>query len=128
MAKKKLAIKMVSYGLYTPFEKEAKGLPELMEFSTTIPARLGVEFGYILNIKGGRGELLEFRIDHPPFINAKTGEMAEPFDGEFYVRTSDFNFFLGDTFWEPLEDKKGKWTLTTWWNDQEIAKKVFTVE
>ena len=122
MSKKKLAVKMVSYGIYSQWESESKDLPVIQEFTNKIPARLGIEFGYILNIKKGRGQLLQYRIDHPPFNNS-VGESAGPFLGEIFIRSSDFNFFLGDTVWEPIAEKCGKWTLTTYWQDNIIAEK-----
>ena len=54
------------------------------------------------------------------------GRVAPPFEGEVYVRSNDWRFFLGDTFWPPLEDKQGTWTLTIRLNGQTIATKQFT--
>ena len=126
MAKKKPEIRMVSFGRYTPFDKTTKDLPKILEFTTTIPAELGVEFGYILEIKKSRGEKLSFCIDHPPFCD-DSGEIAPPFVGEVHVQSSDWRFFLGDTVWLPLDDKLGKWTLTASLMGKEIARKTFTL-
>ncbi len=124
MARKNPEVKMVSYGKYMPFDKTSKELPQLVEFTTDIPVAEDVEFGYILNIKKGRGEKLEFRIDHPLFPDS-SGDMTPPFVGEEYIRSSEYRFFLGDTFWQPLSDKVGQWKLTTWLMGREIASKTF---
>jgi hypothetical protein len=126
MSKKKPEIRMVSFGRYTPFDKQSDELPRVLEFTTEIPAEVGVEFGYILEIRKARGARLTIRIDHPPFLN-EDGEVTPPFTGEQYVRTSDYSFFLGDTVWPPAEDKVGDWTLTTWLDGEQIAKKTFTL-
>ncbi|MFP4054544.1 MAG: DUF3859 domain-containing protein [Phycisphaerae bacterium] len=126
MPKKNFEVRMVSYGLYTPFEKGSRGLPHVLEFTDTVPARLGVEFGYILHIRKARGEMLEFTIEHPPFPD-ESGQVTPPFAGAERISASDYQFFLGDTLWEPLEDKLGDWTLTAWIGEQEVARKTFHV-
>jgi hypothetical protein len=124
MAKKNPEITMRSYGIYTPFDRESDELPHILEFTETVPARVGVEFGYILEILKARGSLITFRIEHPPFNN-DSGEVAPPFEGEQYVRSPQWRFFLGDTVWEPPEDKVGDWTLTTWLDGEEVAQRTF---
>ena len=118
---------MVSHGIYSAFDKDGKDLPKVREFTTTVPAGIGVEFGYILNIKGARGQRLTFTIVHPPFPD-KSGSVAKPFTGEVRVSSSDYSFFLGDTFWEPLCDKVGKWTLSARLRGEVIAEKTFDIE
>jgi hypothetical protein len=124
MAKKNPEVTMRSYGVYTPFDRESEELPHILEFTETVPARVGVEFGYILEIRKARGSLITFRIEHPPFTDS-SGEVAPPFEGEQYVRTPEWRFFLGDTVWEPAEDKVGDWTLTTWLDGEEVARRTF---
>lgn len=126
MPKKKLEVKIKSYGIYSQFDRESKQLPQIQEFTTKIPAEIGIEFGYILNIKKARGEKLSFLIEHPPFLDSQ-GEITPPFTGEIYIRSNDFNFFLGDTVWEPAYDKVGPWTLKTFWNDTLIAEKTLQI-
>ena len=126
MTRKKPEIKIKSYGIFTSFDSESKQLPHIQEFTTEIPAQIGIEFGYILNIKKARGQKLTFLIEHPPFPN-QLGQITPPFTGEIYIRSNDFNFFLGDTVWEPAENKIGPWTLKTFWNDNLIAEKTFQI-
>jgi hypothetical protein len=120
MAKKKADVKIESCGQYTPLEKGTKRLPKLLRYTDQIPCKTGVEFGYILHIRKGRGMKLTFQIDHPPFLDTN-GELAPPFTGEEYVRTSDWKFFLGDTTWEPIENKVGEWRLRTWLDGNLVA-------
>jgi hypothetical protein len=122
MAKKKLQCTMKSFGIYTRFDKKSKALPRFLERTTTVPCRLDVEFGYILHIMKGKGQKLDFTIDHPPFKD-DSGDVAPPFTGHIYIDSNDYKFFLGDTIWEPIEDKVGKWTLTTKCQGRIIAEK-----
>jgi hypothetical protein len=125
MHKKKADVKMESRGLYTPLDKGSKELPKLIRFTEEIPCELGVEFGYILHIQHGRGMKLTFQIDHPPFL--RDGETDPPFTGEEYVRSNDWKFFLGDTTWEPIEDKAGEWRIRTWLDGDLVADRTLTL-
>lgn len=125
MAKQKPDIKIESCGLYTPLEKMGKELPKLVRFTAEIPCKPGIEFGYILHIRKGRGMKLTFQIDHPPFL--RDGKMDPPFTGEVYVRSNDWKFFLGDTIWEPIADKAGEWRIRTWLDGELIADRILTL-
>ena len=113
---------MHSYGQYDGWDRESKDLPNLLKITTEIKAELDVEFGYILRIRNARNSKITFCIDHPPF-KASSGTVAAPFRGELYVKTNDFRFFLGDTIWAPVEDKRGEWHLTTWLDGNKVASK-----
>ena len=126
MAKQKADVKIESCGLYTPLDKMGKDLPRLIRFTDEIPCELGVEFGYILHIKKARGMKLTFEIDHPSVTDAQ-GEVRPPFTGEEYVRSNDWKFFLGDTTWEPIEDKAGPWRIRSWLDGQLIADRTLTL-
>lgn len=117
---------MYSFGEYSTWNRESKAIPKILNFTTEIEAKIGTEFGYVLRIKQGKGELLTFRIDHPPFKD-ENGILRPPFTGEQFIRTNDFEFYLGDCIWEPLEDKLGKWCLTTWHLDKVVAQKTFNL-
>lgn len=114
---------MHSYGVYDGWDRESKELPRLVKITSEIETVLNVEFGYILRIRNARNSKIVFRIEHPPFKNSD-GEMAPPFGGELYVKTNDFRFFLGDTIWEPVEDKRGAWRLITWLDGEKVADKI----
>jgi hypothetical protein len=126
MARKKPDVAMHSYGLYDGWDRESKNLPGLLKITTEIKAALEVEFGYILRIRNARNCKITFRIEHPPF-KRDDGEIAPPFTGELYVKTNDFRFFLGDTIWAPVSDKKGEWRLITWIDGCRVADKVLSV-
>lgn len=127
MAKRRPTFDMYSYGEYEPWDRESKAIPRIRDFKTEIDARIGTEFGYVLRIKNGKGEKLEFRIDHPPFKD-ENGDVRPPFTGEQFIRTNDFEFYLGDCVWEPLEDKLGKWEITTFYKGEVVARKVFNLK
>ncbi len=126
MARKRPKVSVVSYGLYERFDATARELPKLDRFSTAVPLRLGQEFGYVLNIKHGRGLKIDFEIAHPR-VPDRAGVVMTPFRGDQFVRTSDFDFFLGDALWEPLDAMVGEWTLTTRLDGREVARRTFEV-
>lgn len=124
MARKKPGIKRKSYGIYHHWDSDSREVPRIKEFTAEIPAEIGIEFGYVLEINGARGMKIEFCIDHPPFPG-QDGEVAPPFIGELYVRTTPYLFYLGDTIWAPEEDKVGSWRLTTRLDGQVIEDLTF---
>jgi hypothetical protein len=126
MAKKKPEVSMHSHGLYDGWDRESKELPRLVKITTEIEVALDVEFGYVLRIRNARNGKITFRIDHPPFKDS-SGATAAPFEGELYVKTNDFRFFLGDSVWAPVEDKLGEWRLTTWLDGRMVAEKILTL-
>jgi len=127
MAKRRPTFKMYSYGEYSKWDRESKEIPKIIDITTEIKASIGTEFGYVLHIKNGKGETVQFRIDHPPFLD-DNGEVSQPFTGEQFIRTNDFEFYLGDCIWKPLENKLGKWELTTWYDGKIVANKVFNLK
>ena len=117
---------MWSYGEYSKWDRNSKEVPKILDITTEIKAETGTEFGYVLHIKNGKGEKLTFKIDHPPF-NDDEGNLRPPFTGEQFIRTNDFQFYLGDCIWEPMEDKFGKWELTTYYKGKVVANKTFNL-
>ena len=113
---------MHSHGLYDGWDRDSKELPNLVKITDEIETRIDIEFGYILRVRNARNSKITFRIEHPPFQD-DSGSIAPPFDGELYVKTNDFRFFLGDTIWPPAEDKKGAWRLITWLDGVSVADK-----
>lgn len=127
MGKRRPEFRMYSYGKYCKWDRESREIQKLLDFTTEIEAETGTEFGYVLHIKNGKGETIEFTIDHPPFKNIH-GEPEPPFPGEQFIRTNDFKFYLGDCVWEPLEDKLGKWELSACYRGQMVAQKIFILK
>jgi hypothetical protein len=124
MGKRKPNISMYSYGEYSTWDRESKEIPKILNFETKIKGEIGTEFGYVLHVKKGKGKKLTFKIDHPPF-NDDDGNLRPPFTGEQFIHSNDFQFYLGDCIWEPLKDKLGKWEVTTYYNGEVVANKVF---
>lgn len=126
MATPKTTWELASWGIYSEWDRDAKTLPKIRKFGHTVPALLGIEFGYVLKVKKGKGKKLTFCIEHPPFLDTD-GEVTPPFTGEVYVRTNDWDFFLGDTVWEPVSDKVGPWRLTIRMEGEVIADETFVL-
>ena len=124
--RKKPEVTLHSYGLYDGWSRDSKDLPKLVKVTTEIKAALEVEFGYVLRIRNARNAMITFRIEHPPFKN-DDGEVAPPFVGELFVKNNDFRFFLGDTVWAPVEDKRGAWRLITWLDGEKVADETITI-
>lgn len=112
MSKKKFDITLYSWGEYSTWDRNNKALPKILNITDTIEAEIGTEFGYVLKIKKAKGVKLNFRIVHPPF-NDEFGQPMDDFTGEVYINSNDYEFFLGDCIWEPLDDKLGEWQLIT---------------
>lgn len=126
MPKKKPKVELYSYGIYSPWNRSSRELPKLKKITSEIEITPDVEFGYVLKIKGAKGELLEYEIIHPPFLDEK-GSVVPPFTGEVLINSNDWQFFLGDTVWEPYNDKTGEWILITRLQNKEIGRKKFTL-
>jgi len=124
MKRRKPAFKIYNYGEYEPWDRESKAIPKIRNFATEIEAESGTEFGYVLRIKNGKGATLSFKIEHPPFTD-ESGSIMPPFTGEQFIRTNDFEFYLGDCVWDPPEDKMGIWELTTYFEGKIVAWKKF---
>lgn len=127
MGKRRPTFRMYSYGEYAKWDRNSREIPKILEFKTEIDAKIGTEFGYVLQIKNGKGETVDFKIDHPAFTDDQ-GKIRPPFIGEQFIRTNDFEFYLGDCIWEPLEDKRGKWELTTYYQGEVVAHKIFKLK
>jgi len=108
MAKRKPQFKIESYGTYKEWNRNSGAIPKLVKISEEVTFHPEVEFGLVLDIKGGKGTKLDFRVIHPTFNDAD-GNPAPDFVGEHYVNANTWQFFLGDTVWEPYEDKLGPW-------------------
>lgn len=127
MAKAKPIITLQSYGIYTHWDAKAKGLPQIEAFTTKVAATLDIEFGIIVNIKKAKGEKLHYCIYHPDIPDAD-GEIMPPFDGIEYIKDNNWDFYLGDTLWAPVENKTGDWRMTIELNGNIIVDKTFNVE
>lgn len=117
-----IEIEIINYGEYSQWERESSSLPKFINLTTEVKAELGAEFGMIVEIRKARGRYLDFIIEHPPFTDEK-GNVEPPFQGTFRVKHNPFYFFLGDTVWEPLEDKRGDWKMSILSGEEVLASK-----
>lgn len=127
MAKHKPTVEIVSYGIYKHWDAKSKALPKIDRFTTRIPCELDIEFGYIVNIKRAKNAKLRYCIYHPD-IPDEDGQPMPPFDGLEYVGNNDWDFYLGDTLWEPVANKTGPWRMTLELDGRIVADKTFEVE
>jgi hypothetical protein len=126
MAKQKPEIRIRTWVIYTQWDSDSKSLPKIVEVTTNIPAEVDIEFGFIVNIKGAKNQQLHYCIDHPGILDTEE-RLRDPFTGTVYIKTNDWDFFLGDTIWNPIEDKLGQWHLSLELNGAVIAEKTFDV-
>lgn len=126
MTKLKHQTKIVSYGIYNGWNRSSKELPRIFHFCDEIPARINIEFGMIVQIKHAKGKSIHWCIDHPQ-IPGDHGEILDPFEGQMRIKSADWKFFLGDTIWEPPDNKMGPWHLWVKLDGNIIAEKTFLV-
>jgi len=126
MAKSNIKYAITSYGIYDQWNNDSKSLPKIQKFTTEVPAAIDVEFGFIINIKKGKGKKITFCIFHPD-IPDDEGNILPPFSGEMYIKNSDWHFYLGDTIWAPIKNKLGDWRMTIECDNTIIADKTFNV-
>jgi hypothetical protein len=124
MAKRKLEVKISTYGIYHDWDADSKELPKIREFTTRVPAFVGIEFGFVARVKGGKNRRLDYCIEHPGILDAE-GQPRAPFDGIVHVQTQDWEFYLGDTIWEPVKDKLGPWRMWLALDGKVVAEKTF---
>lgn len=126
MAKSKPLIKVLSCGIYDKWDAHDQSLPKIQEFTQKVVAEIDIEFGFIVNIKKAKGSKIRYCIYHPN-IPDDDGSPLAPFDGEIYVKDNDWKFYLGDTIWDPVENKLGMWRMTIELDGKIIAEKNFEV-
>jgi hypothetical protein len=126
MSKLKTIFTVSSFGIYKEWDEKTKLLPVIKEFTCKIPAIIDIEFGFILRVVKGKGLRLDYTIYHPD-IPDKKGQVMEPFSGDVYVRNNDWEFYLGDTLWAPIENKTGNWRMVIELDGKIIAERTFSV-
>ncbi|QLE87105.1 MULTISPECIES: DUF3859 domain-containing protein [Shewanella] len=126
MSKLKPDINIIQSGIFTQWDENSDALPRLLKATVHVPAEIDIEFGFIAQIKKAKNQRLRYCIYHPN-IPDKSGNIRPPFDGELFVQSNDWKFYLGDTIWAPEHDKVGKWRMTLELKGKVIADKTFNV-
>lgn len=121
-----IEIEIINYGLYEEWNRDSPDLPQFKELTTQVEAQVGIEFGMIVEIRKARGRYLDFQIDHP-LLPDESGNIMTPFTGTFRVKQNPYLFFLGDTIWSPIDNKKGKWVLSIRDGNQILISKTLQV-
>jgi len=124
MAKQKPLVRVRTFGIYSKWDSASKELPDFMKSTTRVPARIDVEFGLVVNITGGKNLPMRYCIDHPGIRDAQ-GNIRMPFEDVVHVKTNDWDFYLGDTIWDPIDDKIGAWRMSLELNGKIVADKTF---
>ncbi|GGA73613.1 hypothetical protein GCM10011369_14230 [Neiella marina] len=127
MAKQKFSAQIISAGIYDGFDANSKALPKIKSFTRHVVAELDLEFGLIVNIKRAKGQQIHWCIEHPNLVDDE-GLVMAPFEGDEYVADNDWNFYLGDCIWAPVDNKGGDWRMTIELADQLIVDETFDVE
>jgi len=115
-------VDIISYGRYSRWNDDSRTFPELEELTSEIVTGLDVEFGMVIEIQHGKGRYLEYTIHHPPFRD-QSGNITPSFKGEYQIKANPYRFFLGDTIWEPVEDKRGIWEFIIKIDQKQVASK-----
>ena len=126
MPKKRPIIKLESFGRYSKWERSSSQLPKIIEFTHVIEAIEGNEFGLVLKIEGGKGMKLTYIIKHPPFTD-EAGMVEPDFNGEYYVNSNHYEFYIDDCICLPVEDKIGIWEIIVYHAGQKLATQNFEV-
>ena len=126
LSKLRTLFEMTSYGIYEKWDEKSKSLPKIKTFTTDIPAKLEIEFGFILKALKSKGKRLDWTIFHPD-IPDENGYAMPAFEGVVYVRNNDWEFYLGDTLWAPIHDKIGDWRMVIECDKNIVAHKTFNL-
>jgi hypothetical protein len=126
MKKSKATFTIENFGIYKGFSANSKTLPKLASCTQRVIAEVDVEFGLILRAKQAKGEVIHWCIDHPNICDKRGRPMAK-FEGKEYIRNNDWQFYLGDTLWLPLEDKLGDWHMYFSFKGEVVVEKTFEV-
>ena len=126
MSKLKADVTILQAGLFSRWDEESPDLPKFLKATVHVPAEIDIEFGFIARIRKAKNRRLTYCIYHP-HIPDQQGNIRPPFEGEVFVESNDWKFYLGDTIWAPEHDKVGKWRMTLSLGDKVVAEKTFNV-
>jgi hypothetical protein len=136
-------IEITEFGIYRSKTTEVVAAPgtatgtewlvtdiKLVKQTTTVPARLGVEFGFRYKIIGRGGASVRLKkltlIPQPGIRNPKTGNTSVRSESflDRKVGTTNYTSYGLDNSWEIVT---GTWTIELWDGDRKLASKSFNV-
>lgn len=126
MSKLKPDISIIRSGIFTQWDDKSDDLPRQLKATVHVPAEIDIEFGFIAHIKKAKNQKLRYCIYHPNIPDDK-GNVRPPFEGEVFVQSNDWKFYLGDTIWAPEHNKVGNWRMTLELKGKVVAEKTFKV-
>lgn len=126
MSKLKADVTILQAGIFSQWDEESDALPKFIKATVHVPAEIDIEFGFLAQIKKAKNQKLRYCIYHPD-IPDDNGDIRPPFDGEVFVESNDWKFYLGDTIWAPEHNKAGKWRMTLELKGKVVAEKTFNV-
>ncbi|GIU52371.1 hypothetical protein TUM4438_44940 [Shewanella sairae] len=126
MSKLKPDISIIRSGIFTQWDDTSDDLPRQLKATVHVPAEIDIEFGFIAHIKKAKNQKLRYCIYHPNIPDDK-GNIRPPFEGEVFVQSNDWKFYLGDTIWAPEHNKVGNWRMTLELKGKVVAEKTFKV-
>jgi hypothetical protein len=135
-------VEITEYGIYTGditrSERDSKGFVRSAvsnirhaATTTTVPAQIGVHFGFRYRIVGKpAGQLIEIKkVTIYPEGGARPPQSAQPRQKTEYTLTRK----IGDSSYtdysldEPWELVPGKWTIQLWYGDRKLVEQSFTL-
>ena len=126
MSKLKADVTILQAGIFSQWDEDSDALPKFIKATVHVPAEIDIEFDFLAQIKKAKNQKLRYCIYHPD-IPDDNGNIRPPFDGEVFVESNDWKFYLGDTIWAPEHNKVGKWRMTLELKGKVIAEKTFNV-
>jgi hypothetical protein len=136
-------IDIIEYGIYTATRDKVVEQPatatgtsglvsniKLVRQTDTIPARLGVRFGFRFKIAGTPNAVVKLkkitRVPSPGITNPKTGNvtMTSVYSSDRTIGGINYTDYSFDDAWEIAP---GTWTIELWDGDRKLASQSFNV-
>ncbi|MCJ8332118.1 MAG: DUF3859 domain-containing protein, partial [Lentisphaeria bacterium] len=81
---KKSKLNIYTYGIYDGWDSDCKDIPKIKKHCLEIPCKIGIEFGFVVDVEHSRGKKLHWKIEHPP-IKDTDGNLLGVFKGEEFI-------------------------------------------
>jgi hypothetical protein len=109
---------------------QGQGGLQLEKQTTTIPARLGLQFGFRFVVHGKSDEHLNLHVVwlYPEITDKTSGKKSKRFDADCSGKAEDKNSSILWTFTEPSELVPGEWVFQVFQGRDKILEKKFVVK